>query len=168
MKKTITLSGIIAAFILAVCMTSCDDDPYYYPGATYDRDLIGTWELYSADGVRVVGYEVNWLEFYRNGTGTYYFYNNGKQYSMALDYGVDFYGGSNVLYIDYADGNSVSMDYWFNSNRTYLYTQWYERGYRHTYVYAYVSGVDWAPAAKSPERATEAPALPALTPGLTR
>lgn len=168
MKKIYTLIALfVAVTAMSISLTSCDEDYYGRPGNTYDPDLIGTWELYQADGRPVVGYQVNWLEFYRNGTGTYYYYSNGYQYSMGLNYGVQWYSGTSQLYINYSDGSSTSMDYWFNSNATYLYTQWYEYGVRHTYVYRYVNGPEWAPASqKAP--ADSAPAkLPSLTPGLS-
>lgn len=173
MKKIYTLLSLLFVSVaLSVGLTSCDDDYYGPPGSTYDPYLIGTWELWQADGVPVYGYQVNWLEFYRNGSGTYYYYHNGKQYSMGLSYDVDWYGGGSELYIYYADGTSASMNYWFNSNRSYLYTQWYEYGYRHTYVYRYVDGPAWAPKKSSfspvePVRG-QTPALPALTPGITQ
>lgn len=171
MKKIYTrLSLLMASVAMSMSLASCDDDYYGPPGAAYDPDLIGTWELYQADGAPVYGYQVNWLEFYRNGRGTYYYYHNGRQYSMDLTYAVDWYGGGNELYIDYADGNSAAMNYWFNSNRTYLYTRWYEYGYSHTYVYRYVGSPDWSPlkSAFTPVEPTcgQTPALPALTPGI--
>lgn len=167
MKKLFTLLSMICMGVV-LCLTSCDD--YYGPPGgpdySYDKDLIGTWELYSADGVRVTGYQVNWLEFNRGGTGTYYYYRNGKQYSMWLQYDVSFYGNTSQLYIDYQDGSSVSMDYWYNSNATFLYTQWYEGGYRHTYVYQYVNGPDRAPKRSGFEKAAEDAVLPSSAPGL--
>ncbi|MCM1006243.1 MAG: hypothetical protein NC402_08115 [Prevotella sp.] len=166
MKKIYTLLTALCV-CMCVSLTSCDDDVYGPPGAGYDPDLIGTWELYQADGVRVAGYQVNWLEFNSGGRGTYYYYNNGLQYSMWLRYSVDWYGNSSQLYIDYQDGSSVSMDYWFNSNATYLYTQWYERGYRHQYVYRYVDGPAWAPKkAGFKEAPAENVQLPLFTPGI--
>lgn len=160
MKKTYTLLMLL---VLSLCvgLSSCDDDIYGPPGTNYDSALVGTWELYSADGSPVYGYQVNWLQFNRNGTGSYYFYQDGRQYEMGLYWGVDWYAGSKELYIDYNDGRSASMDYWFNSNATYLYTQWYERGYRHTYVYRYVDGPAWAPLRQAP--AAEGDAAPQVS-----
>ena len=172
MKKIYSLLSLVSVSVaLSLVLTSCDDDYYGPPGATYDPDLIGTWELFQADGSPVYGYQVNWLEFYRNGNGTYFYYNNGDQYSMDFYYAVDWYGGGSELYIDYADGRSAAMDHCFNSNRTYLYTQWYERGYRHTYVYRYVDGPSWAPlrsAFTSVDKTEDKSALlPKSVPGLT-
>lgn len=160
MKKINTLLLLVAT-IMGLSLTSCDD---YYgpPGATYDPDLIGTWELISVNGNSVHGYQKNWLEFYRNGNGTYYYYVNGKPYEMSLSYDIDYYYNRSNLYIYYADGRSAYMNYWFNSNYTYLYMQWSEGGYLNTYVYAYVNSVDWAPARKDNDSAA-----PLFLPGVT-
>lgn len=168
-KLNILLSMLFVSLTLG--LTSCDNDYYGPPGAAYDPNLIGTWELYYADGVRVYGYQTNWLEFYKNGRGTYYYYQDALDYQMGLTYSVDWYGGTQQLYITYADGRYVSMNYWYNSNYTYLYTQWYDRGYQHTYVYRYVDGPQWAPMKEKfmpvDTRGGEQISLPALTPGLT-
>lgn len=165
MKKTLPLLAFLCISI-SVLFTSCDDE-YGYPGGNYEPALIGTWELYKADGVRVGGYQVNWMQFDRGGRGTYYYYNNATPYSMWFDYYVDWYYDSSVLYIDYQDGSSVSMDYWFNSNGTMLYTQWYDHGYRHIYCYRYVSGPYDMPALKSFAPAAEHTPAPAFAPGLS-
>lgn len=167
MKKIYPLLAMMFV-ALSISLTSCDDDYYGPPGSSYDPDLIGTWELYSADGVRVYGYQVNWLEFRNSGRGAYYYYHNAQQYSMGLTYSIDWYGGSSQLYISYADGRYASMDYWFNSNASYLYTQWYEAGYRHTYVYQYV-GSPYAdsPSFEMPAQQTDNTQLRILRPGLS-
>lgn len=165
MKKLYTLLSMLCVG-LALCLTSCDDDYYTpYPNQI-DKDLLGTWELYSADGNRVYDYQVNWLEFNRNGQGYYYYYDDGRQYSMWLDYTVRYYGGGNQLYIEYQDGSSVSMNYWFNSNATYLYTQWYENGRSHTYTYRYVSDPSFASHKAQFEKAASGTPVPAFAPGI--
>ena len=171
MKKLHTLLLMMAA-VLSLSLTSCDDDYYYGPGYNYDSDLIGTWELFQANGYPVTGYDVNWIEFYRNGNGTYYYYDHGQGYEMDLRYDVDFYYSTSKLYISYADGSNVTADYWFNNNRTYLYMSWYSGSQPMTYVYRYVNSVDWAPAltrAASPLKYQPGDTLPSglLMPGLT-
>lgn len=145
MKKLHTLLLMMVVLATSLTFTSCDD--YYAPpGATYDPNLVGSWELVSVNGKNVYGYQKNWLDFYRNGSGVYYYYVNGLPYEMDLTYDVDYYYNQSNLYIYYADGRSAYMNYWFNSNYTYLYMQWSEGGFLNTYVYAYVNTVDWAPA----------------------
>ena len=159
MKKLIPLLLVLLA--LPVALTSCDDDDYYYSG--YDQYLVGQWELIYADGRPVTGYSVNYLDFYSNGTGIYYFYDRGLPYNMDISWATDIWGGSSVLYINYADGTSVSMDYWYNSNATRLYTSWYSGGYRHEYVYQLVNDFTW-PAPARPQ-AEEAERFTTLAPG---
>lgn len=163
MKKLHTLL-LLAVLAVGLCFTSCDD---YYgpPGATYDPDLVGTWELVSVNGNAVHGYQKNWLEFYRNGGGTYYYYVNGIPYEMGLSYDVDYNYNRSNLYIYYSDGRAAYMNYWFNSNATYLYMQWSEAGFLNTYVYAYVNSVDWAPA-RSPEKSESPLFMPGVTSSL--
>ncbi|MBD5232208.1 MAG: hypothetical protein HDS66_08685 [Bacteroidales bacterium] len=146
MKKFFPLLFILA--LIPALFTSCDDDGYYYND--YDSYLPGQWQLISADGIRVTGYNVNYLDFYSNGAGTYYYYQNTIPYKMALRWSVDLYAGGSVLYITYADGSQVSMDYWYNSNYTRLYTSWYEGAYRHEYVYQLIDDFSWGAPAKAP------------------
>lgn len=140
-------------------------EPYSNP--QYDRDLIGAWELYQADGAPVYGYQVNWLEFFRDGRGTYYYYQNGDQKSMGMTYKIKWSDNKNDMNINYADGHTSSMQYWFNTNRSYLYTQWDEEGISHTNVYRYVTDPDWVPMNESylPVDSAESMSAP-LTPGL--
>ncbi len=157
MKKFLPLLLILA--LVPALFTSCDDGYYpYYPGYDdYDNYLPGQWELISADGVPVSGYKVNYLDFYKNGTGIYYYYDRTVPYEMDFTWSVSFDYNSSVLYINYADGSYVSMDYWYNSNYTRLYTSWYSGGYKHTYVYQLVQAFSWG----APAKAAAADSLPA-------
>lgn len=143
MKKIYTLLAGIALCLPMVCLTSCEDDYYGPPGSTYDPDLVGYWQLTAVNGRPVYGYQSNYLEFFRNGSGYYYYYSYGQPYQMSLRYSVDWYGNSSTLYINYSDGTYVSADYWFNANATRLYMQWVEYGALTTYEYTYVDGVSW-------------------------
>lgn len=122
-------------------LTSCDDDYYYDNG--YDSYLVGTWELIQANGRPVRGYATNYLSFYSGGSGEYSYYENRVPYRMALRWSVSSWYDGAVLYITYADGSQVSMDYWYNSNGTLLYTSWYSGGYRNEYVYQLVDDFTW-------------------------
>ena len=151
MKKFLPL--LIAA-LLPMLFTSCDDGYYPYPPGSnpgydnYDPYLPGQWELISADGMAVTGYAVNYLDFYKNGTGIYYYYDRTVPYEMDINWDVDVY--NSILYIAYADGSNVSMNYWYNSNYTRLYTSWRSGGYQHTYVYQLVQAFNWPSPAKAP------------------
>lgn len=139
MKKLYPL--LLTLILLPLLFTACDDDGYYY--YDYDEYLVGQWELIYADGRPVSGYEVNYLDFYQDGNGYYYYYDRGTPYEMPLRWSVDQYYDGQVLYISYADGTQTSMDYWYNANGTRLHTSWYNGPYRHEYVYRLVQSFDW-------------------------
>ena len=163
MKKNLPL--LLAAILLPVLFSACDDDYYYYDNDPY---IVGEWELIYADGRPVTGYQVNYLEFYQNGTGMYYYYDNRHPYEMRLRWAVDYYYDSNVLTINYEDGTYAEMDYWYNGNYTRLYTSWYSGGgYQHTYVYQLIDDFSWgAPSKHLPATtAAEALTLPLPRPG---
>lgn len=165
MKKIYSILTAILMCMPLMWLTSCDDEYYGPPGGNYDPDLIGYWQLTRANGVPVYGYKSNFLEFFRNGTGYYYYYNYGQAYEMRLTYSLDFYAGGQTIYINYEDGSYVSADYWFNSNASRLYMRWFEAGGEVIYEYTYVDGVSWAPAAyalASQAGADTASSLPAI------
>lgn len=120
--------------VSAVAMTSCDDDDYYY---SYDPYLQGMWQLTYINGVPVGGYDTNWLEFYDNGSGTYYYYSNGYICQMPLWFNTNY--DNNWINIEYDDGVTLSCSYWFNSNATRLYMQWNDGYGQQQYVYDYVT-----------------------------
>ena len=154
MKKLYPILAILAIVLgMNLTFTSCDDT-YSPPGVLYDPDLVGRWKLVSVDGNPVYGYDTNYLELSSSGSGMYYEYVNGRPYSMELYYNVDF---NSTIYITYSDGAHVAADYWFNSNATRLYLQWYDSYGMRTYCYAYVGYIDWtAPPMHAPgEKASE-------------
>ena len=134
---------IISMLSLSSCIIVDDPD---YPSTGYDRDLTGMWELSHINGYRVSGYEVNWLDFYGDGWGKYYYYSGHSTYELPYEYYCE-YDFDNWLYIHYADGTYAEMMYWFNHNYTQLYLEWYDRGERVTYTYQYCNDPYWAPSA---------------------
>ncbi|MBO7164873.1 MAG: hypothetical protein J6V60_02145, partial [Muribaculaceae bacterium] len=95
-------------------------------------------------------YEVNWLDFYGDGWGMYYFQDGPHTYEMSFEY-YSTYDYDNWLNIHYSDGSYAEMLYWFNYNYSELYLEWYEHGDRITYTYQYCDPY-WAPSAlKLPE-----------------
>ncbi|MBR5788118.1 MAG: hypothetical protein IKY35_05470 [Muribaculaceae bacterium] len=133
--------AIISMLSLSSCIIVDDPD---YPSTGYDRDLTGMWELSHINGYRVSGYEVNWLDFYGDGWGKYYYYSGHSTYELPYEYYCE-YDFDNWLYIHYADGTYAEMMYWFNHNYTQLYLEWYDRGERITYTYQYCNNPYWAP-----------------------
>jgi len=150
MKKYLHL--LLPLTLLTVLLGACDDDRGYYYN-DYDEYLPGRWELIYADGRPVAGYMVNYLDFYDNGYGMFYYYDRGVPYEMELRWGVELWNATSVLYITYEDGSQVSMDYWYNSNATRLYTSWYEGPYRHEYVYQLIDDFAWPAPARASQSA---------------
>lgn len=129
---------------LSVVFTSCDDG--YGPGPgpgglTYiDRDLTGAWRMYEANGVPVPPGKVDYLQFNGNGNGRYYYMRDGIWYYEGISYWCKSYGsGTDQLNIQYENGQSSAMSYWFTS-RDDLYLSWrvYD-GSVITYHYIYTS-----------------------------
>lgn len=113
--------------------------------ATIDPDLVGTWELAYVNGYRINGYEVNYLDFYNNGRGYYYYYDYGMEYELGFDFWSEYTGNSSYLFINYHDGTRAEMAYWFSPDYYTLYLQWWEGGHKVTYTYYYVSDMYWSP-----------------------
>lgn len=148
MNKLLSQRIHIAMVVLIsmLTLTSCYES---YP-PRYDRDLTGMWELSHINGYRVYDYEVNWLDFYGDGWGMYYFQDGPRTYEMSFEY-YSTYDYDNWLNIHYSDGSYAEMLYWFSYNYSELYLEWYEHGDRITYTYQYCDPY-WAPSAlKLPE-----------------
>ena len=148
MNKLLSQRIPIAMVVLIsmLTFTSCYES---YP-PRYDRDLTGMWELSHINGYRVYDYEVNWLDFYGDGWGMYYFQDGPHTYEMSFEY-YSTYDYDNWLNIHYSDGSYAEMLYWFNYNYSELYLEWIEHGERITYTYQYCDPY-WAPSAlKLPE-----------------
>lgn len=141
MKKNLILP-IFAAILSAFIFTSCDDEYYvieedYY----YDRDIPGQWDLVYVNGHPVAGFDQNFFDFYTDGTGKYYYYEDGYQYWEWIEWWCyeDYYSYAPVLHIEYSSGAPLDCDYSFNSDATLLYMSWIsDRGRRQEYVYQYV------------------------------
>ena len=143
MNKLLSQRIHIAMVVLIsmLTLTSCYES---YP-PRYDRDLTGMWELSHINGYRVYDYEVNWLDFYGDGWGMYYFQDGPHTYEMSFEY-YSTYEYDNWLNIHYSDGTYAEMLYWFSYNYSELYLEWYEHGDRITYTYQYCDPY-WAPSA---------------------
>lgn len=138
---------VMVMLISMLTFTSCDESyPPGYNGTGYDRDLTGLWELSHINGYRVSDYEVNWLEFYGDGWGMYYFQDGRYTEEMSFEYYCE-YSYDNWLHIHYSDGVYAEMLYRFGHNYSPLYLEWYEHGERITYTYQYCNNPYWAPSA---------------------
>lgn len=144
-------AGIVLAMLLAVVTSACGDIDYWDPvGPTgwnfNDTRLQGYWQLVEINGGAVTGYDTNYLEFFGNGRGEYYYYRNATPRSEDIAYWCQNaeYGDSRYqINIQYANGSASTMNYWFSSSGNTLYLRWNSTNGIYTYAYARVSGVNW-------------------------
>lgn len=139
-------------------LTSCEESyppPGGWGGSYIDRSLVGSWQLINVNGYPVSGYQSNYFTFYMSGQGYYYYYQNGIAMSVPVTFwNENDYQGS-WLCIQYPDSYS-EMNYWFNSNGSYLYMSWMEGGRQQQYVYAFTSGFVWNAPAREKVKAADA------------
>lgn len=149
------LRNIAVAVVAGACccgpLTSCVDDDYWNPGPPYgwenyfyDRDLDGAWELVQANGRPVYGYDVNYMDFYGDGRGVYYYYENGYFEQERIKYFCqDTYNGPSrtQINIQYEYGSPSTMYYWFTGSTLWL--QWSTDRGPVTYLYRPVDRVPY-------------------------
>lgn len=137
---------LVAAIVGLTALSSCEIYSSYPPpghnDTGYDRNLTGSWELAYVNGHGVYGYETNWLDFYGDGYGVYYYNDGPYTYELPFDYYCQ-YDYDNWLCIHYADGTYAEMVYWFNHDFTTLYLEWYSHGQRVVYTYFRVDYMYW-------------------------
>lgn len=158
MKKFLTPAALLLSMLMALSLTSCDDDdwgpdrgPEPGPNGFYDSDLLGTWVLYQANGQPVTGYDVNYIQFSRQGRGWYYYYDRGRQYEEQISWWCQYASPSSPndysVNIRYANGSLSTVSYWFTSSAIgdMLWLSWYTSSAGTvTYVYREVSSLpDW-------------------------
>ncbi len=154
MKRSLrnAIYGALAAMLLLPMLSSCVvDDGSWYPAPPsgwnnyfYDSYLTGRWQLVRANGMPVGPYDTNYMDFYGNGRGTYYYYERGRLYEEDMAYYCQRsgYGPSDTqINVQYEYGNPVTMWYWFEGD--FLYMQWTTNSGRVTYVYRPVSVVPY-------------------------
>lgn len=137
--------------ILALISASCSYDDGWYPtppggwnNTFYDSRLEGSWQLVQANGRPVYGDATNYMDFYRNGLGTYYYYHNGYLESERMAYYCQETVSSAVRYqinVQYEYGNPTTMYYWFQDNGDTLWLQWGTNSGTQVYVYRYITSV---------------------------
>lgn len=151
---------VMVVWALGLGLSACDDS---YPppggwGSSLDDNLVGSWQLIYVNGVPVSGTAANYFDFYGSGRGTYYYYQGGVAYSEPVTWWNEYDSSGNWLCIQYT-GSYSEVRYWFNSDATRLYMQWYEAGRMQQYVYAYTGSVNWygKPALSPSESSWKAP-----------
>ena len=156
MKRLINsrIHMVLLLFSIGLVFSSCElyyvPEPTPPPGSNHgyaniDPDLVGTWELAYANGYRVHGYDVNYLDFYSNGRGDYYYYDYGMEYALGFDFWSEYDYDANHLFINYYDGIRSQMTYWFSPDYYTLYLEWWNGGQRITYTYYFVDNLYWSP-----------------------
>lgn len=152
MKRQFKIHTIISILSMILLFSSCES---YYPPppppggdpgyVNVDPDLVGSWELGYINGYRVYGYDVNYLDFYSNGHGNYYYYDYGREYVLGFDFWSEYDYTTNYLFINYYDGTRTQMRYWFSPDYYTLYLEWWNGGQRITYTYFYIDNFYWTP-----------------------
>ena len=144
--------SLLTAFAVAGGLSSCGYEDDWYPVAPngwnntfYDRNLNGCWQLVQANSMPVSRFDTNYLEFYGNGRGRYYYYDHGQPYSERIAYWCQVSGLGTSRYqinINYEYSSPVTMSYWFTAGNT-LWLQWTTASGPVTYLYRAVNGVNW-------------------------
>lgn len=142
------IGGMALFAVLAVFMSSCVNDSYWWDDSDYyDHRLDGYWELVQYNSDPVYDDDVNFLYFNGNGRGTYYYFDRGYRESepMYYDSQPSNTGTSNYqLNIQYGNGRPTTVNYWFTHGNNTLWMQWRTSGGRVvTYVYDRIDYRPW-------------------------
>ncbi|MDE5838382.1 MAG: hypothetical protein K2K52_03105 [Paramuribaculum sp.] len=119
--KTKKFLSFIAFAFMAVALSSCTDDEYYY------SPLIGDWVLV-ADDYGPVNEDQSIFSFYGDGTGIYTEYDWGNEYNYSISWEPD----GEYLYISFTDGQQWTY-LWAIAGET-LYLTDIDTGSRLTFV----------------------------------
>lgn len=152
MKRFTPLVVALVALLAGLTFTSCIDDDGWYPyppngwnDTFYDSDLTGSWQLVQVNSRPVGGTDSNYLYFNGDGRGWYYYYDRGRFYRERMAYWCeDFYYGNGdyELNMQYENGQSSTMTYWFTGSNT-LWMRWNTSQGMVTYMYRYVDYIPW-------------------------
>lgn len=139
---------LILILTASTALTGCDDGGGYWgppvpSGGYFDPTLTGAWQLVQINNRPVAGYDVNYLDFYGGGSGRYYYYHNGQPYQERISYWCAAGYTRQTITINYENGQSSTMNYWFSAGDTYLWLEWQTGGGYVTYCYQYVNSIPW-------------------------
>lgn len=138
--------------IIGIAVTGCGyvdpwdpAPPYGWNDTFYDRDLTGDgcWELWQINGKQIYRDETNYLQFYGNGRGRYFYYDRGYLESERIAYWCQrSVSGTSALQINiqYEYDSPVTMNYWFTDQDT-LWMQWRNSYGVQTYVYRWTTRI---------------------------
>lgn len=154
MKKTLlkTMRLLVAGVIAIIGLTGCvgGNSWWDYPGDDWgysDRRLAGYWQLVQYNSDPVYPNEANYLYFNGNGTGLYYYLDNGFRECERLRYWCQNSYGSASPYqinIQYEYSSPLTTSYWFTHGNNTLWLQWQTgNGRVQTYVYDRIQYAPW-------------------------
>ena len=149
------MAALLLTIISSTALTSCVADDDYWPFSPppgwgsnyfYDSRLEGSWELTQANSSAVSRYDVNYLEFYGDGRGRYYYYDYGQPESERMGYFCQRSNSITTNYqinVQYENGSASTMAYWFSDGDNSLWLQWKDdrTGQIVTYIYTRTSYV---------------------------
>lgn len=107
--KTKKFLSFLAFAFMAVALSSCNDDDYYY------SPLIGDWVLVADDYGPVVE-DQSIFSFYGDGTGIYTEYDWGNEYNYQITWEPD----GEYLYIFFADAQQWTYRWAIAGDMLYL------------------------------------------------
>lgn len=156
MKNTSTIGksprlGAMMVLVIAAILSGCGEVDIWAPSGPsgwdfQDQRLNGYWQLKNVNDKAVIGYKTNYLEFYGNGSGRYYYYWNATPRTERIAYWCQEANAGYSRYqinIQYQSGHASTMNYWFSSSGRTLYLQWNSPNGIQTYAYARVSSLNW-------------------------
>ncbi len=141
--------GAVIVLLMTTVLSGCGDDFVWSPtGPTgwnfEDSRLSGYWQLAQVNGYPVRGYDTNYLDFYGDGWGRYYYYRNSTPRSQRIAYWCQQSNNAYSYYqinIQYEDGQASTMNYWFSDGGRTLYMRWNSSAGIQTYAYVRVSNI---------------------------
>lgn len=156
MKKTLRDVMMLAAAVLlsATALTGCtdpDDDWWGGPPSGWDTlndgRLAGYWMLVQYNSEPVSAAEANYMYFNGNGSGYYYYLDNGYREREQLRYWSQYSNSGTSDYqinIQYEYSSPLTTNYWFTHGNNTLWMQWRTSGGRvQTYVYDRIDRAPW-------------------------
>lgn len=149
MKKTLRfplLTGLFAVICMTLALSSCTSDDYWYDGPDYtDSRLDGLWQQVQAQGRPVSAFDTQYFDFFGNGRGYYYYYQNGRLVRERINYQCQpsVSGASRYqVNISYENGGTSTINYWFTGGD--LWMSWMTNGGTTvTYVYKPISSLPY-------------------------
>lgn len=152
--KISLLKSLPLLAISMLSLTSCDieeepwwDNPPYGWESYLDTRLCGYWKLVQCNSDPVSKYETNYMYFNGNGSGYFYYFDNGYRERERLRYFCQDSGNGASNYqinIQYEFSSPITTSYWFTHGQNTLWLQWQTYGgYVQTYVYDRINYAPW-------------------------